>query len=162
MVPQGKNRFPMKIVCHLRRLVRTHENSSVFLVILTHTIIVVLDLIDRATFQSVEVPTLLGVWSESPIWIAMGLINIIWLIVWSTPPKVIWGLWASTAVLTGWGIVNMAVGLNTSHPVSLLGPSLILGVAAPLAWTTADTLQEKMQKNEHDDSVQGSRERLGS
>ncbi|MCA1800486.1 MAG: hypothetical protein LC650_04260, partial [Actinobacteria bacterium] len=106
-----------------------------------------LDLFNRASFQTVTVDSkMLAVWSDSPLWVFFGVTSIIWLMVWRKPPKVIWGLWLSTSVLAGWGLINLMFGLSASHPVSLLGPTIILFVAAPLAWTTADSLQERVQQ----------------
>lgn len=142
--------WPVILISRLRKIIRTHENSSVRLVIATHVIMVVLDLFDRATFQSVTIEyRMLEIWSESPLWIILGLVCIAWLMIWRHPPRLIWGLWLSTAVLSGWGLTNMSVAFVASHPVSLLGPSLILGLAAPLAWTTAEALQERMQQDEN-------------
>lgn len=140
--------WPTVVIDRLRSLIRHHEDSSVVLVIASHVIMVVLDIFDRATFQSITVEyRMLEIWSESPVWIVLGVFCIGWLSIWRYPPRVIWGLWISASVLAGWGITNMAVGFAASHPVSLLGPSLVL-LFAVLALMTADNLQERMAEEE--------------
>lgn len=141
--------WPTKLIDTLVGLIRTHENSSVRLVIATHIILVALDISDRATFQNVsyEFPVLRA-WAESEWWIILSIVVIAWLMIWSSPPRVIWGLWLSTAVLSGWGLINVLSGLTLTTPVSLAGPAFILGVAAPLAWFTAETFQERVHSEQ--------------
>ena len=140
-----------RLLGRLARLIRTHEDALVRLVIATHIILVVLDILNRATFQSVEIELiLLQVWTESPVWIFISACIILWLIILNKPPQVIWGLWVSTGVLGTWGFINLIAGITASHPVSLVGPAIILFIAAPLAWTAADSMMERISVENHE------------
>lgn len=147
--------WPKRLIKSLSRLIRTHENALVRLVIATHIILVTLDLANRATFQGVVIEfKLIEVWTESPVWIVLSGIIIGWLTIFRNPPQVIWGLWASTGVLGLWGIINLMAGFSTDHPVSLLGPTLILFIAAPLSWTAADSMMERISVEIHNTGQQ--------
>lgn len=144
--PRG---WPTRLIGSLMMLIRTHENSSVRLVIAWHVILVILDLMNRATFQNVEyIFPILKIWAESEWWIFLSVVVIAWLMIWRNPPRVIWGLWLSTAVLAGWGLVNLLSGLTLTTSVSLAGPAFVLGVGAPLAWFTAESFQERVQNEQ--------------
>ena len=136
------------VILRLRRLIKTHEIVSVWLVMLTLLTMVVLDVTDRATYQTVVLVDLrlLLIVANSSLWIIFGLACFVWLAVFRKPPQLVWGLWFATALFAAWGVLNLAIGLRANPPVSLVGPMLMLVLAAPLAWFTADTLQEQMQQ----------------
>lgn len=48
-----------------------------------------------------------------------------------------------------WGTLDLAVGLTASHPVSLLGPIVLLIVATPVAWLAAETITEYAEAEQH-------------
>lgn len=136
------NVLPRRAVGWVLELIRSHHDSSIRFVIAAHVVMAVLDWFDRATFQTIQ-PTVLSSWFESPLWASLNITLAIVLLVYHEPPKVIWALMASGSVFLIWGVLNFYIGLTASHPVSLLGPTLLLVIAVPLSWTTADTMTEK-------------------
>lgn len=126
------------------RLVKTHNTSAIRFIIGTHVVMAVLDWLDRATFQTIE-PSVLGNWFESSIWATLNIVLAFALLVFHRPPAVIWALMGSAALFMWWGVLNLYIGITASHPVSLLGPTLLATLAAPLAWTTATNLADKVE-----------------
>lgn len=118
---------------------RKHDSTAANIVISINFLLGFLHLFGFAEYKSIE-PTTLTRWSENGLWTFIFLFTAIWLLLFRFPPKVIWGLWVSVATFGIWGSLIMYVGLTASHPVSLLGPSLLLFIITPIAWISAEKM----------------------
>lgn len=133
------------------RYLRKHELASLNITIVANIVMFALHYTDLAEFRSIE-PTILGNWVQHRGWSFVFLITAVWLIFCRRPPRVVWGLWVSVATFTIWGTLDLAVGLTASHPVSLLGPLMVVFVCTPVAWMAAETITEHAeaeQSNTH-------------
>lgn len=120
---------------------RKHEIATVNVTITANFMVGGLHIFNLAEFRSIE-PTILGNWVTSPFWGWIFILTGVWLLIFQRPPRVVWGLWVSVATFIIWGTLDLAVGLMASHPVSILGPALLLFVASPVAWLAAETITE--------------------
>lgn len=123
---------------------RKHEVATVNVTVTANFLVGGLHIFNLAAFRSIE-PTMLGNWVTSEYWGWIFIITGIWLLIFQKPPKVVWGLWVSVATFVIWGSLDLAVGLMASHPVSLLGPSALLFLVAPVAWLAAETITEEAE-----------------
>lgn len=128
----------------LRMMIKVHDHYAVMLVIVAHLVMNVLEMFNRAEFGGVITDPLLTAVVSSPTWVIFSVFTAVWLILFRTPPKVVWGLWASTAMFSTWGALNLVIGVTASSPVSLAGPALMLFVIAPLAWFAADAFEDRV------------------
>lgn len=102
---------------------------AIGLPVAAHVIIALLDFGNRAAFQTL-VPTVVGNLVDHPAWTTIHAGIALILMVSTKPPRVAWALCTSFAALLIWGGINFYVGLAANHPVSLLGPSLVMLLAS--------------------------------
>lgn len=121
---------------------RRHDVALVNIVITGNFAMFVLHLTGYAEYRTIK-PTVFTMLIENQSWSVVYLATAFWLLIFRKPPQAIWGLWVSTTTFALWGVMNFFIGLTASHPVSLLGPMLLLIFAAPVSWLSTEYMLEK-------------------
>lgn len=147
--PEGRKPWHLKWHSVLLAYLRKHEVASVNVTVTANFLLAILHFTGYAEFRSIE-PTIVGNWVVSPGWGLLFLLTGVWLLIFQRPPRVVWGLWTSVATFVIWGTLDLAVGMMASHPVSLLGPLLLLFVAAPVAWMASENVAEHAEAEKAD------------
>lgn len=136
---QSKKSWHLRWHLNLLRYLNKHETATFNVTIMTNVILSILHILNLAEFRSIEL-TIIGEWVTHPGWGFLFAITAVWLLVFQKPPRVVWGLWVSTATFVIWGALDLVVGLTANQPVSLLGPFLLLFICAPVAWLASENV----------------------
>lgn len=123
---------------------KRHETAEINLVITANFMMSFLHFTGYAEYLSIE-RTTISTWADNFLWSYVFGFTGIWLLFFRFPPKIIWGLWVSTATFAIWGLLELYVGLTASNPVSLLGPAFTLILAAPLSWVASENMMQKSE-----------------
>lgn len=112
---------------------RTPQRWLAVLPILVHIVLAVLGATDRDTYRlatwSGSTAQMVALIVDHPAWTAVNLTCAVFLALAIHPPQVIWAYSLSSSVMAVWGLAVLATGLWADHPVSLLGPMILLMVA---------------------------------